>query len=93
MRNKNALSNARKEERQIADELSKWSGMHQNDFERAKRIIKEYHDNNIPANILGLYLNNLTNAIEKYAVFLCDNVLCGTFNICVFNELFVRVFI
>lgn len=57
------------EERQIADELSKWSGMHQNDFEQAKRIIKEYHDNNIPANILGFHLNNLnnlTNTIDKY---------------------------
>ena len=32
----------------------------------SKRIIKEYHDNNIPANILGFHLNNLTNTIEKY---------------------------
>ena len=54
------------ESRQIATELSKWSGMHQNDFIEAKKIMEEYHNNSIPANILGFHLHDLTKDVDNY---------------------------
>lgn len=54
------------EEVGIATELSKWSGMTQSDFVDAKRIMKEYHHNNMPANILGFHLRDISADIESY---------------------------
>jgi len=54
------------EDVQIATELSKWSGMEQNHFDRAKKIMQEFRSNNIPENIVGKHLVDLSAEIEDY---------------------------
>lgn len=54
------------EDAKIVGEFSKWHGMKQADFAEAKQIMREYHSNNIPANILGFHLNGFAKDIETY---------------------------
>jgi len=55
------------EDKRISDELSKHTGLQQKHFDRAKSIMKEFHDKNIPTNIVGKHLNeNIEEKIKKY---------------------------
>ena len=56
------------EDKQIAAELAKWSGLKQENFGDAKKIMREYHENSVPANILGFHLRDLNADIESYKI-------------------------
>lgn len=50
----------------IAQELSKWPGMKQSEFDLAKAIMREYHSRGCDSNIVGKHLKDMTNELCKY---------------------------
>lgn len=55
-----------KEDKLIADELGKWSGLKQDEFDDAKEIMIQYKQNKIKNNIVGKHLKNVANEINEY---------------------------
>lgn len=54
------------EDKLIVDELFKWADMDQSDFVEAKKIMNEFHESQIPNNIVGKHLQNFTHEILKF---------------------------
>jgi hypothetical protein len=54
------------EDKAIVDEFKKHSGLGQEEFDDAKGIMAEYHAKNIPTNIVGKHLCDLTKEIVDY---------------------------
>ena len=55
-----------KEDKLIADELGKWPGLKQGEFDDAKQIMKEYERDEVNSNIAGRHLKDITNEINEY---------------------------
>lgn len=53
------------DDKKIAAEFKKW-GLAQKEFDLAKQIMSEYHNNSVPANILGFHLHDLQTEIDDY---------------------------
>ena len=54
------------DDKAIAEELGKWSGMEQKHFDRAKSIMEEHRAGGVPQNIVGRPLVDLSTEIEEY---------------------------
>ncbi len=54
------------DDKNIAEELSKWPGMQQKYFDRAQCIMDEFRAKKIEPNILGKHLKDITTEMEQY---------------------------
>lgn len=54
------------EDKKIANELGKWPGLMQEDFEQAQSIMNNYNGLNIDSNIVGKHLKDINNEINLY---------------------------
>lgn len=54
------------DDKAIAEELGRWSGMEQKHFDRAQGIMEEFRSKETPKNIVGKHLKDISSEIEEY---------------------------